>query len=140
MIEKVESSGEVGEVTYLPHHAIVREDKLTTKVRSVYDASAKNKGPSLNECLYKGPCLNPLLYDTLLRFRVHNYGLIADIEKVYLQISVVPEHRDYIRFLWLDDAYKSNPEIVKYRFTRVIFGSSTLQFLLNGTVNTCRKV
>ena len=53
MIEKVESSGEVGEITYLPHRAIVREDKLTTKVRVVYDASAKNKGPSLNECLYK---------------------------------------------------------------------------------------
>ena len=66
MIEKVESSGEVGEVTYLPHHAVVTEDKLTTKVRSVYDASAKNKGPSLNECLYKGPCLNSLSYDTLL--------------------------------------------------------------------------
>ena len=140
MIEKVESSGEVGEVKYLPHHAVVREGKSTTKARSVYDASAKSKGPSLNDCFYKGSCLNPLLYDTLLRFRVHNYGLIADIEKAYLQISIVPEHMDYLRFLWLDDAYKNNPEIVKYRFTRVIFGSSPSQFLLNGTVNTCRKV
>ena len=55
-------------------------------------------------------------------------------------MSVVPEHRDYLQFLWLDDAYKNDPEIVKYRFTRVIFGSSPSQFLLNGTVNTCRKV
>ena len=66
MIERVESCGDVGEVIYLPHRAVVRENKSTTKVRIVYDASAKNKGPSLNECLYKGPCLNPLLYDILL--------------------------------------------------------------------------
>ena len=89
---------EVGEVTYLLHHAVVRENKSTAKVRAVYYTSAKNKGPSLSECLYKGPCLNPLLYDILLRFRIHNYGLIADIEKAYLQISVVPEHRNYLRF------------------------------------------
>ena len=100
MIERVESRGDVGEVTYLPHRAVVRENKSTTKVRIVYDASAKNKGPSLNECLYKGPCLNALLYDIFFRFRVHNYGLIADIEKAYLQISVVHEHRNYLRFLW----------------------------------------
>ena len=45
IIERVESSGQVGEVTYLPHRAVVRENKSTTKVRVVYDASAKNKGP-----------------------------------------------------------------------------------------------
>ena len=82
----------------------------------------------MNQCLYKWPCLKTLLYDILLRFRVHNYGLIADIEKAYLQISVLPEHRDYLRFLWFDDVSKNNPEIVKYRFTRVIFDSSPSQF------------
>ena len=134
IIEKVESSGEVGEVTYLPHRAVVRENKSTTKVHVVCDASTKNKGPSLNDCLFKGSFLNPFLYDILLRFCVHNYGLIADIEKACLQISVVPEHRDNLRYLWFDDVYKNNPETVKYRFTRVIFGSSPSQFLLNGTV------
>ena len=58
-LEKVEWSGEVGEVTHLLYCAVVREDKSTTKVRVVYGASAKNKAPSLIECLYKGPCLNP---------------------------------------------------------------------------------
>ena len=71
----------------------------------------------------------------MLRFRVHNSGLIADIEKAYLQISVAPEHRNYLRFLWFD-VYKKNPEILKHRFTRVIFGSSPSQFLWNGTVKT----
>ena len=94
----------------------------------------------MNQCLYKWPCLKTLLYDILLRFRVHNYGLIADIEKAYLQISVLPEHRDYLRFLWFDDVSKNNPEIVKYRSTRVIFDSSPPQFLLKGAVETHKSV
>ena len=63
IIERIETMGEIGRVTYLPHIAVIREDKHTTKVRVVFDASAKNIGPSLNDCLYKGPCLNPLLFD-----------------------------------------------------------------------------
>ena len=46
---------QVGDVHYLPHHPIVREDKQTTKVRIVYDAFAKFTGPALNDCLYAGP-------------------------------------------------------------------------------------
>ena len=60
----------------------------------MYDASAKNKGLSLNESLYKGPCLTPLLFDVLLRFRAHDIALTADIEKAYLQISVTESERD----------------------------------------------
>ena len=55
---------------YLPHHPVVRQDKDTTKLRIVYDASAKTReGPSLNSCLYTGPCLLSSIVDTLIRFR-----------------------------------------------------------------------
>ena len=94
IIEKVTSPPLVGNTTYLPHRPVIREDKASTKVRIVYDASAKNKGPSLNESLYKGPCLTPLLFDVLLRFRAHDIALTADIEKAYLQISVTESERD----------------------------------------------
>lgn len=39
----------VGSTHYLPHRPIIREDKLTSKTRIVFDASAKRNGPSLNE-------------------------------------------------------------------------------------------
>ena len=88
------------------------------------------------DCLYKGPCLNPLLFDILLRFRVHNIALTADIEKAFLQISVATEDRDYLRFLWYKDVFSDLQEVIKLRFARVIFGATCSQFLLNGTVKT----
>ena len=42
-------------VHYLPHHAVIRCDKETTKLRVVYDSSARVDGVSLNDCLYVGP-------------------------------------------------------------------------------------
>ena len=134
VVQKANSEPAPGEVTYLPHRAVIRSDHKTTKVRVVFDASAKNRGSSLNDCLMKGPSLNPLLLDILFRFRAGNIGLIADIEKAYLQISVNPNERDFLRFLWYDDIMKDNPEILKYRFTRVIFGATCSQFLLNGVI------
>lgn len=54
IVERVES-GDVGEVHYSPHHAVIRRDKQTTKVRIVYDASSSSLGPSLNNCLHTVP-------------------------------------------------------------------------------------
>ena len=70
-----------GDVHYLPHRTVMRLDRDTTKVRVVYDASSKVFGSSLNDCLHIGPSLNPLLFDILLRFRVHEVALTADVEK-----------------------------------------------------------
>ena len=42
---------------FLPHHGVIRQDKETTKLRIVFDGSAKPSEDdlSLNECLEKGP-------------------------------------------------------------------------------------
>lgn len=65
------------EVHYVPHHAVVREDKTTTKLRIVYDASARSNGPSLNDCLYTGPKFGQSILDIILRFRAHQVALAA---------------------------------------------------------------
>ena len=58
-----------------------RDDKQTTKLRIVYDASAKEGGPSLNDCLYAGPPFGQFIFNILVRFRLHQVALVADIEK-----------------------------------------------------------
>ena len=76
-------------VLYLPHHAIIREDKQTTKTRVVFDASAKDSnGSSLNSCLQPGPALHPDLVRILLHFRKNHVGIMGDIEKMLLEIRL----------------------------------------------------
>ena len=122
-------------VTYLTHRAVVRQDKTTTKVRPVCNASLKgSNGVSFNDCVYKGPSLNPLLYDILLKTRVHRIAISADIEKAYLQIGVKEQDRDLMRITWFDDVFSEKPTPKKFRFTRVFFGATCSQFLLNSTI------
>ena len=60
--ESIHDATKVGMVTYLPHHHVLRPDKEDTKLRVVFDASAKCKGSfSLNDVLDPGPSLLPLL-------------------------------------------------------------------------------
>ena len=105
IIEEVNKEGVVGETRYIPHHPVIRKDKTTTKVRIVFDASTSSNGPSLNSCLYKSLQLTTLMFDILLRFRSHFAALVSDIEKAFHQISIIPVHRNYLRFLWVDEMY-----------------------------------
>ena len=122
-------------VHYLPHHAVLREDKSTTKLRILYDVSARTSGQSLNECLYVGPKSGHNIMDILMRFRSHKIALAADIEKAFLMISVSKTDRDVLHFLWVKDINTTPAEIVTLRFTRVVFGVSSSPFLLNATIN-----
>ena len=119
---------------YLPHQAVVRQNKETTKVRVVYDASAQSTGPSLNDCLYAGPKFHQRILDILLRFRTHRIPLTGDVEKAFLMISVAEQDRDVLRFLWFNDATQDDPDMIELKFTRVVFGVSSSPFLLNATI------
>ena len=105
IIEEVMSPGKLRETHYIPHHPVIEDDKTTTKVRIVFHAFARNNGPSLNDCLYKGPHLTPLLYHILLRFCSHVVALTSDLEKAFLQINVNENDLDYLRFLWFDNIF-----------------------------------
>ena len=57
---------------YIPHKHVVKQSAETTKLRIVYDASAKptKAGLSLNECLEVGPALQNTLWNVLTRCRL----------------------------------------------------------------------
>ena len=122
------------ELHYLPHHAVVCRDKDTTKVRVVYDASAKSSGPSFNDCLHVGPKFNQRINEMLFRFRSYPVAVVADIEKAFLMISMNPDDRDVLRFLWVENPFEDEARPVTLRFTRVVFGVSSSPFLLNATL------
>ena len=95
---------------HLPHYAVIKSDRETTKTRIVLDASTKSdkNEPSLNEILYSGPCLLPLIEDILLRFRLGRIAVVTDIQQAFLQISVNECHRNYLRFLWYNNIFDEN--------------------------------
>ncbi|XP_038162876.1 uncharacterized protein LOC119797746 [Cyprinodon tularosa] len=121
-------------IYYLPHHAVLREDKVRTKLRVVFDASSHEDGsPSLNDCLLTGPNLNPDLMSVLIKFRLHEIAYMADIKKAFLQISLSEVDRDSVRFLWFTGP-PTEDNLRVLRMTRVVFGASSSPFLLAATI------
>ncbi|XP_049866249.1 uncharacterized protein LOC126366948 [Pectinophora gossypiella] len=115
------------EVMYLPHHAVVRPDKDTTKVRVVFDASCVGtNGVSLNQELMVGPSLQPDLRHLVMRWRSYPISLVSDIVKMYRQVKVAEEDVDYQRILW-----RENPDadLQHLRLMRVTFGTSSAPYL-----------
>ncbi|XP_070851478.1 uncharacterized protein [Drosophila suzukii] len=75
-----------------PHHAVYKEDSLTTKQRIVFDASAKtSNGRSLNDVLSVGPTLQNDLPAVLLNWRQYRHVFTADIQRMYRCIDVLPD-------------------------------------------------
>ena len=138
MIEKVPTDATAELIHYIPHHPVLREDRTTTKVRIVFDASARQskQSPSLNDCLYRGPVLLNDLAGMLIRFRLNKFAAISDIEKAFLQVGLQEQARDVVRFLWLKEPNKLSLEdnLQQYRFTRVPFGIISSPFLLAATL------
>ena len=139
IVEKVPTEDLKNEKTasqsyYLPHLAVVRKDRETTKVRVVYDGSAKlsKDEKSLNDCLQTGPNHIPHVFNMLANFRKNTVGLTADIEKAFLMVGIQEDQRDFLRFLWLDDPKSENPKIVHYKFTRLVFGLRPSPAILGG--------
>ena len=117
---------------YLPMHVVLKESSTTTKVRAVFDASAKSSsGFSLNDTLLVGPTVHSSLVDVLLRFRHHRYALTTDVSKMYRAIKLTQSDRDYHRFVWRRNHTES---LMDYRMTRLTFGVSASSFEANMAV------
>ena len=121
---------------YTPHHAVIREDKATTKLRVVLDGAARSSkfDFSINDCLSKGPNLLVSLFAILLRFRLFHVTVLADIEKAFLQVCVHQDDIDALRILWYKNPFDRNRKVAVFRYLRVVFGFVCSPFLLNATI------
>ena len=79
---------------------VIRENAESTKLRVVYDASARayDGVPSLNECLHTGPPLQNELWSIIVRNRFHPIAVAGDMRKAFLQIRVKEAEPDALRF------------------------------------------
>ena len=58
-----------------------------------------------------------------MRFRKHSIGLLADIEGMFMQVSIREKDRPALRFLW-----SYNGKVHQYEYTRLIFGATCSPF------------
>lgn len=112
---------------YLPHHAVFKEENSKSKIRVVFDGSCKTStGLSLNDVQYVGPTIQSDLFSILLRFRKHTYVLSADIIKMYRQVLIQENQRQYQLIFWRDDFSKP---LNIYRLNTVTYGTASAPFL-----------
>ncbi|XP_076686036.1 uncharacterized protein LOC143378082 [Andrena cerasifolii] len=123
----ITDSDRVHEGCYLPHHAVIKTGSLTSRLRVVFDGSAKtNSGISLNDCLMVGPTIQEDIFSLITRFRSHTYVLTADVEKMFRQITVDPKDAIYHKILWRRDPSEA---IRSYRLDTVTYGTAAAPFL-----------
>ena len=84
---------------YLPTHVVVKEDSSTTK-----------------------------LVNILTHFRTYNVALTSDVGKMFREVSLRPEDRDFQRFLRRDP---DTNKLQECRMTRLTFGIKTSLFLVS---------
>ena len=80
---------------YLPAHGMVKDSTTMTKLRVVFDASAKIT--TVNDTLLPTPSLYPLLTTILNRFRLHYVALTSDISKMFQEVVLDLSERNYLR-------------------------------------------
>ena len=149
IIEKVsQDQSEQGLIHYIPHQIATRDDSVTTKVRLVFDASAKTKKSnlSLNECLIivcllflvcllRGPVTIKDLPGILICIRFNPILTIYDIQAAFLQVGIQEVDRDCTRFYWIKDKFQEpyGDNLITCRFARLPFGIISSPFLLSQT-------
>ena len=120
---------------YMPVHSVLKETSSTTKVRAVFDASARTTSHySLNDILAVGPTLHPTIDKILLRFRLYPVALSSDIAKMYREVLLHPEDQPYHKYIWRASTEQPWKE---YQMTRVTFGVAASPYL---AVKTLQQV
>ena len=115
---------------------MIRRDRDRAKVCIVFDGSAKSSPEdfSINDYLEDGPNVIQYISDSLLKFRREPIGLTA-VKSAFLQISIHPEDRRKLRFLWYTDLNSDKPKLKQFQFSRLMFGLKPSPPTLGAVVN-----
>ena len=112
---------------YMPVHSVVKQSSSTTRVRAVFDASAKTTNHiSLNETLAVGPTLHPTIDTILIRFRQYPVALSGDISKMYREVLLDEADKPLHRFIWRETPTEGWRE---FQMDRVTFGVASSPYL-----------
>ncbi|KAF0691758.1 Integrase catalytic domain-containing protein, partial [Aphis craccivora] len=118
---------------YIPHQAVMRPESTTTKMRIVFDASAKaTTGCSLNDKLFCGKKLQQNLPANILRFRLHPVLFTADIKQMFRQVVVTEKHRPYQRLLY---RFSLDVPVEEFQMNTLTFGQKSSPFLAIRTLH-----
>lgn len=72
-------------VYIMPHHPVIRDTAVSTKLRTVFDRSMKTSNKiSLNDIMFNGAVVQPELFDILISFRLFKYLFICDIRHMHI--------------------------------------------------------
>ncbi len=124
-MKRVEKTDKINQ-WFLPHFAVVKEKRTTTKTRIVFDAAAQNRGKSLNDAIQAGPKLQKDLLNLLIWFRRSPVALSGDISEMFLQVGLLKDDSVYHRFLWHNLDASQEPHV--YKFQRLVFGNTASPF------------
>ena len=73
----------------------------------------------MNDCVEVGETRYTDLFGTLIRFRLHNIAVVADILKAFLIIEIQEDDRDALKSLWKEDPFDTSSKFQVLRFIRV---------------------
>ncbi|XP_041785566.1 uncharacterized protein LOC121600845 [Anopheles merus] len=117
---------------YLPHHPVFKAASSTTKVRVVFDGSAKTStGFSLNDALCVGPVVQDDLLDIILRFRTYKVAVVGDIAKMYRQVLLHPNDRKFVRICF---RFSPHSPIEYFELNTATYGLAPSSFLATRTL------
>lgn len=118
---------------YIPHHTAG-----TAKFRVVFDGSCKMKeSPTPNDIQLNGERFQPELTSIIMRFRIGKIALCADIAKMYRQVLVSKDQRDFQRILWKESA---EDPVREYRLCTQTYGMKSAVYVCIRALFECVNI
>ena len=113
-------------IQYLPHCGVYHPCKRS-KIRLVFDGSAKFQGTLLNKEVLPGPNLSSQLIGVLTRFRTEEVAFMTNIEAMFHQVHIPKKERSSLWYLQWGDVNLQN--LIDYNLIDYIWNWQLLFYL-----------